>query len=69
MEREEEELEAVRTKRKSNVRIENLGHGVMFTRAEPRLETKKHKRQSRKKVKQSFLEKHDDDDFEDKILY
>ncbi|KAK4477339.1 hypothetical protein RD792_016556 [Penstemon davidsonii] len=65
--REEFQLRTVGTKRESNVRIKTIGLGVK--QAEPRLETKKHRRQSRKKVNQSFLDElDDDDDDEDEIL-
>ncbi|KAL5075918.1 hypothetical protein RYX36_014902 [Vicia faba] len=66
--REEFQLRTFGTKRESDVRLKigNMGS----QQAEPRLELKKHRRQSRKKTNQSILDElHDDDDEdEDNLL-
>ncbi|CAJ2668046.1 putative ribosome biogenesis GTPase RsgA-like protein [Trifolium pratense] len=58
--REEFQLRTFGTKRESDVRLKigNMGS----KQAEPRLELKKHRRQSRKKTNQSILDYQDDDD-------
>ncbi|XP_051117928.1 small ribosomal subunit biogenesis GTPase RsgA 1, mitochondrial [Andrographis paniculata] len=62
--REEFQLRTVGTKRESDVRVKVGEHGVK--QAEPRLEPKKHRRQSRKKLNQSLLDELDElDDDED----
>ncbi|GFP84965.1 putative ribosome biogenesis GTPase rsga [Phtheirospermum japonicum] len=61
--REEFQLRTVGTKRESDVRVKVGELGVK--QAEPRLEPKKHRRQSRKSVNQSILDELDDDDDDD----
>ncbi|CAA0824514.1 Minichromosome maintenance (MCM2/3/5) family protein [Striga hermonthica] len=66
--REEFQMRTVGTKRESGVRIKVGEMGVK--RVEPRLETKKHRRQSRKRINQSILDELDelyDDDDEEEI--
>ncbi|XP_057457501.1 small ribosomal subunit biogenesis GTPase RsgA 1, mitochondrial [Lotus japonicus] len=58
--REEFQLRTFGTKRESDVRLKMGDMGVQ--QAEPRLEPKKHRRQSRKRINQSFLDEVDDDD-------
>ncbi|CAH9117284.1 unnamed protein product [Cuscuta europaea] len=53
--REEIQLRVIGTKQESDVRYKARDRGVMH--AEPRLEPKKHRRQSRKEVNQSVLDK------------
>ncbi|GJP47526.1 hypothetical protein CLOM_g6709 [Closterium sp. NIES-68] len=66
--RETAEIRAMGTKREGDVRLKSGGYGVVI--AEPRLEPKKHRRESRKKGKQLLLqqlaaeEEEDDDDEE-----
>ncbi|PIN07027.1 hypothetical protein CDL12_20420 [Handroanthus impetiginosus] len=66
--REEFQLRTIGTKRESDVRIKVGELGAK--QAEPRLQTKKHRRQSRKKVNQSMLDELEDelDDDDDEIL-
>ncbi|CAI5468765.1 unnamed protein product [Closterium sp. Yama58-4] len=52
--REAAEIRAVGTKREGDVRLKSGGYGVVV--AEPRLEAKKHRRESRKKGKQLLLQ-------------
>ncbi|XP_052205715.1 small ribosomal subunit biogenesis GTPase RsgA 1, mitochondrial-like isoform X5 [Diospyros lotus] len=65
--REEFQLRTLGTKREGDVRNKVGDRGV--TQAEPRLEPKKHRRQSRKRLNQSILDElgelDDDDNFED----
>ncbi|EPS60600.1 hypothetical protein M569_14201, partial [Genlisea aurea] len=61
--REEFQLRTIGTKRESDVRMKVGEMGIQ--QAEPRLEPKKHRRQSRKKVNQSLLDDLDDDDDDD----
>lgn len=61
--REEYQLRTLGTKRESDVRYKVGEMGVK--QAEPRLELKKHRRVSRKQLKQSLLDDLDDDDFEE----
>ncbi|GER29531.1 minichromosome maintenance family protein [Striga asiatica] len=66
--REEFQMRTVGTKRESGVRVKVGELGVK--RVEPRLETKKHRRQSRKRINQSILDELDelyDDDDEEEI--
>ncbi|KAL8043743.1 hypothetical protein ABFX02_08G005300 [Erythranthe guttata] len=63
--REESQLRNVGTKRESDVRVKIGESGVK--QSEPRLEAKKHRRQSRKKVNQSLLDDLDDDDDDDDV--
>lgn len=58
--REEFQLRTFGTKREGDVRIKMGDMGVQ--QAEPRLEPKKHRRQSRKRINQSILDELDDDD-------
>ncbi|KAE9604816.1 putative nucleoside-triphosphate phosphatase [Lupinus albus] len=58
--REEFQLRTFGTKREGDVRFKMGNMGVQ--QAEPRLEPKKHRRQSRKRVNQSILDELDDDD-------
>ncbi|OIV98464.1 hypothetical protein TanjilG_16791 [Lupinus angustifolius] len=58
--REEFQLRTFGTKREGDVRFKMGDLGVQ--QAEPRLEPKKHRRQSRKRVNQSILDELDDDD-------
>ncbi|KAJ4710860.1 Ribosome biogenesis GTPase [Melia azedarach] len=60
--REEFQLRTFGTKREGDVRYKVGDMGVQ--QAEPRLEPKKHRRQSRKKINQSILDELDDDDDE-----
>ncbi|CAL0333108.1 unnamed protein product [Lupinus luteus] len=62
--REEFQLRTFGTKREGDVRFKMGDMGVQ--QAEPRLEPKKHRRQSRKRVNQSILDELDDD--EDTLL-
>ncbi|XP_011098809.1 uncharacterized protein LOC105177379 [Sesamum indicum] len=64
--REEFQLRTVGTKRESDVRLKVGELGVK--QAEPRLEPKKHRRQSRKKVNQSILDELDELDDDDEML-
>ncbi|XP_057766991.1 small ribosomal subunit biogenesis GTPase RsgA 1, mitochondrial isoform X2 [Salvia miltiorrhiza] len=64
--REEFQLRTFGTKRESGVRLKVGGLGVK--QAEPRLEPKKHRRQSRKTVNQSILDELDDDDDDNETL-
>ncbi|XP_031129252.1 small ribosomal subunit biogenesis GTPase RsgA 1, mitochondrial-like [Ipomoea triloba] len=61
--REEFQLRVVGTKRESDVRYKVGDKGVI--QAEPRLEPKKHRRQSRKRLNQSVLDELDELDDED----
>ncbi|CAL5203693.1 unnamed protein product [Lathyrus oleraceus] len=63
--REEFQLRTFGTKRESDVRLKIGDKGSQ--QAEPRLELKKHRRQSRKKTNQSILDDLDDDD-DDNLL-
>ncbi|KAJ1391614.1 RsgA GTPase domain [Sesbania bispinosa] len=58
--REEFQLRTFGTKREGDVRFKMGDMGVQ--QAEPRLEPKKHRRQSRKRINQSILDELDDDD-------
>ncbi|KAK8561080.1 hypothetical protein V6N13_149734 [Hibiscus sabdariffa] len=58
--REEFQLRTFGTKREGDVRYKMGEMGVQ--QAEPRLELKKHRRQSRKRINQSLLDELDDDD-------
>ncbi|TKY47756.1 putative ribosome biogenesis GTPase RsgA [Spatholobus suberectus] len=58
--REEFQLRTFGTKREGDVRLKMGDMGVQ--QAEPRLEPKKHRRQSRKRINQSILDELDDDD-------
>lgn len=58
--REEFQLRTFGTKREGDVRYKMGDMGVQ--QAEPRLEPKKHRRQSRKRINQSILDELDDDD-------
>ncbi|CAH9132066.1 unnamed protein product [Cuscuta epithymum] len=68
--REEIQLRVIGTKQESDVRYKARDRGVMH--AEPRLEPKKHRRQSRKEVNQSVLDKlnelEDDEDTTDGLM-
>ncbi|KAL1564262.1 thiamine phosphate phosphatase [Salvia divinorum] len=64
--REEFQLRTFGTKRESGVRLKVGELGVK--QAEPRLEPKKHRRQSRKTVNQSILDELDDEDDDDETL-
>ncbi|XVE92150.1 hypothetical protein REPUB_Repub01dG0072400 [Reevesia pubescens] len=61
--REEFQLRTFGTKREGDVRYKVGDMGVQ--QAEPRLEPKKHRRQSRKRINQSILDELDDDDLLD----
>ncbi|XP_073150195.1 small ribosomal subunit biogenesis GTPase RsgA 1, mitochondrial [Henckelia pumila] len=61
--REEFQLRTVGTKREGDVRFKVGGLGIK--QAEPRLELKKHRRQSRKKLNQSLLDELDELDDDD----
>ncbi|QCE13104.1 ribosome biogenesis GTPase [Vigna unguiculata] len=61
--REEFQLRTFGTKREGDVRLKMGDMGVQ--QAEPRLEPKKHRRQSRKRINQSILDDLDDDDDDD----
>ncbi|CAI6004172.1 unnamed protein product [Closterium sp. NIES-65] len=61
--REAAEIRAVGTKREGDVRLKSRGYGVVV--AEPRLEAKKHRRESRKKGKQLLLQQLAVEDEED----
>ncbi|KAG4989994.1 hypothetical protein AAZX31_11G254200 [Glycine max] len=63
--REEFQLRTFGTKREGDVRLKMGDMGVQ--QAEPRLEPKKHRRQSRKSINQSILDELDDDD-DDNLL-
>ncbi|KAK7379563.1 hypothetical protein VNO80_05026 [Phaseolus coccineus] len=63
--REEFQLRTFGTKREGDVRLKMGDMGVQ--QAEPRLEPKKHRRQSRKSINQSILDGIDDDD-DDNLL-
>ncbi|CAH2065841.1 unnamed protein product [Thlaspi arvense] len=66
--REEFQLRTFGTKRESDVRYKVGGMGVK--QAEPRLQPKKHRRESRKKVKQTMISELDEfEDEEDSDLY
>ncbi|KAL2332672.1 hypothetical protein Fmac_013885 [Flemingia macrophylla] len=58
--REEFQLRTFGTKREGDIRMKMGDMGVQ--QAEPRLEPKKHRRQSRKRINQSILDELDDDD-------
>ncbi|XP_059657699.1 small ribosomal subunit biogenesis GTPase RsgA 1, mitochondrial [Cornus florida] len=64
--REEFQLRTLGTKRESDVRYKAGDMGVK--QAEPRLETKKHRRQSRKKTNQSIMNDLDELDDEDNLF-
>ncbi|XP_015076954.1 small ribosomal subunit biogenesis GTPase RsgA 1, mitochondrial isoform X1 [Solanum pennellii] len=64
--REEFQLRTIGTKRESDVRCKVGDKGVV--QAEPRLEPKKYRRQSRKRVNQSLLDELDELDDEDDTL-
>ncbi|KAE9454231.1 hypothetical protein C3L33_13864, partial [Rhododendron williamsianum] len=64
--REEFQLRTIGTKREGDVRYKVGDMGVK--QAEPRLERKKHRRQSRKTVNQSIIEELDDLDDDDNLL-
>ncbi|KAG8384917.1 hypothetical protein BUALT_Bualt04G0168000 [Buddleja alternifolia] len=64
--REEVQLRTFGTKKESDVRLKVGELGVK--QAEPRLELKKHRRQSRKRVNQSILDELDELDDDDEIL-
>uniref|UniRef100_A0A5B7BA29 Ribosome biogenesis GTPase RsgA n=1 Tax=Davidia involucrata TaxID=16924 RepID=A0A5B7BA29_DAVIN len=64
--REEFQLRTVGTKREGDVRYKVGDMGVK--QAEPRLEPKKHRRQSRKKMNQSILDELDELDDDDNLL-
>ncbi|KAK9101310.1 hypothetical protein Scep_024740 [Stephania cephalantha] len=59
--REEFQLRTIGTKREGDVRYKVGDMGVK--QAEPRLEFKKHRRQSRKRINQSILDELDDDEY------
>ncbi|CAK9137341.1 unnamed protein product [Ilex paraguariensis] len=63
--REEFQLRTVGTKREGDVRYKVGGMGVK--QAEPRLEPKKHRRQSRKRINQSLLDELDELDDDDNL--
>ncbi|XP_010531257.1 PREDICTED: uncharacterized protein LOC104807593 [Tarenaya hassleriana] len=65
--REEFQLRTFGTKREGDVRYKVGDMGVK--QAEPRLESKKHRRQSRKKIKQNMLNELDELDEEDEYSY
>ncbi|XP_057949558.1 small ribosomal subunit biogenesis GTPase RsgA 1, mitochondrial [Malania oleifera] len=64
--REEFQLRTIGTKRESDVRYKVGDMGVK--QAEPRLEFKKHRRQSRKRARQSILEELDELDDDDTLM-
>ncbi|KAI4340644.1 hypothetical protein MLD38_025457 [Melastoma candidum] len=64
--REEFQLRTFGTKKESDVRYKVGGGGIQ--QAEPRLEPKKHRRQSRKTINQSILDELDKLDDDDEIL-
>ncbi|KAK3040833.1 hypothetical protein RJ639_029177 [Escallonia herrerae] len=64
--REEIQLRTIGTKREDDVRYKVGDMGVK--QAEPRLEPKKHRRQSRKKINQSFLGELDELDDDDNLF-
>lgn len=64
--REEFQLRTLGTKREGDVRYKTGDMGVK--QAEPRLEPKKHRRQSRKRMNQSILDELDDLDDDDSLL-
>ncbi|KAJ9176203.1 hypothetical protein P3X46_011542 [Hevea brasiliensis] len=65
--REEFQLRTYGTKKEADVRYRAGDMGVQ--QAEPRLEPKKHRRQSRKRINQSILDKLDELDDDDNLLH